>query len=633
MNSPEYSMMKRNRLRGWNTWNSRSVTSHVLLPDGFAISLGFKEWGMGDTWQPRYLPEVLVGRSGEHEEKVHPGAHAYDGSYTDLRVSWRGVEFRVRSATDRDDIVLLVTPIKNRTKPVTVTIESGLLWNRPGVLRLEGESLVAELPERTVRVRATAATVFDPNVGAKTPYLAVPLAAEFGVSTGAERSLDEIRAVVARRAAGHEAHKARYGELADAYDAMQTCLAWDTIYEPRKDRMVSPVSRIWNNTWGGYVLFCWDTYFGAIIASLDDREIAYGNAIEITREKTPDGFVPNFAGDDNFWSRDRSQPPVGTLAVRELYRRYREEWLLREVFDDLLVWNRWWDAHRQVAEGLLAWGSDPYEPVFGAKSEWEGVGDTHGGALESGLDNSPMYDDVPFDEERHVMLLADVGLTSLYAMDCAFLAEIADVLGKSGEAAELRERVSRYEAGIATLWNDELGIFCNRRADTGEFSTRLSPTNFYALLTDVPTTLQARRMIDEHFYNPDEFWGDWIMPSIARNDPAFPEQRYWRGKIWAPLNYLVYLGLRRHDLNDARRDLAEKSADLLLREWREHGHVHENYTATTGIGCDKPDSDRFYHWGGLLGLIPLIEAGFVEGPETPLSAGSAASRQTGKSSG
>ena len=25
-----------------------------------------------------------------------------------------------------------------------------------------------------------------------------------------------------------------------------------------------------------------------------------------------------------------------------------------------------------------------------------------------------------------------------------------------------------------------------------------------------------------HFYNPEEFWGDWIIPSISRNDPDFP---------------------------------------------------------------------------------------------------------------
>jgi len=34
------------------------------------------------------------------------------------------------------------------------------------------------------------------------------------------------------------------------------------------------------------------------------------------------------------------------------------------------------------------------------------------------------------------------------------------------------------------------------------------------------------------------------MPSIERQDSAFWDQIYWRGRIWAPQIYLVYAGLR-----------------------------------------------------------------------------------------
>lgn len=39
-----------------------------------------------------------------------------------------------------------------------------------------------------------------------------------------------------------------------------------------------------------------------------------------------------------------------------------------------------------------------------------------------------------------------------------------------------------------------------------------------------------------------------------------------------------------------------------------HRHVHENYHGDTGDGCGVGNSDPFYHWGGLLGLIPIMEA-------------------------
>lgn len=80
----------------------------------------------------------------------------------------------------------------------------------------------------------------------------------------------------------------------------------------------------------------------------------------------------------------------------------------------------------------------------------------------------------------------------------------------------------------------------------------------------------------------------------------------------------MYLSLRRYDLPQARTDLAEKSKQLLLKEWLERGHVYKNYSADTGIGCDKHNSDAFYHWGGLLGLIAFIEKGYLGEPESPL---------------
>jgi hypothetical protein len=73
------------------------------------------------------------------------------------------------------------------------------------------------------------------------------------------------------------------------------------------------------------------------------------------------------------------------------------------------------------------------------------------------------------------------------------------------------------------------------------------------------------------------------------------------------MNYLVYLGLRNYDQAAARKELAEKSLNLFLKEWKKNGHVHENYNATLGVGDDVMSSDRFYHWGALLGLIAYME--------------------------
>jgi putative isomerase len=218
-----------------------------------------------------------------------------------------------------------------------------------------------------------------------------------------------------------------------------------------------------------------------------------------------------------------------------------------------------------------------------------------------------MYDTVTYNAQSHVLEFADVGLMSMYVADCDALAIIADALGKVAEAKELRERATRYRAKLSTLWDEKAGIFLNKDLHTGQFSLRLSPTNFYPLLARAATPAQADLMIKKHLLNPEEFWGERVIPSIARDDPGFKDQNYWRGRIWGPTNYLVYQGLRNYDEPKVRQELAQKSMNLFLGEWSTKGHVHENYNAITGEGDDVAHSDRYYHWGALLAFIQYQE--------------------------
>ena len=79
------------------------------------------------------------------------------------------------------------------------------------------------------------------------------------------------------------------------------------------------------------------------------------------------------------------------------------------------------------------------------------------------------------------------------------------------------------------------------------------------------------------------------------------------------MNFLAYMAMRRHGLTGACADLARKSRRLMMAEWREHGHIHENYNSETGSGCDVANSDKFYHWGALLAVIAMVEAGSLPG--------------------
>jgi putative isomerase len=609
--SSQYEQVQQRLVRGWNTWDVHSVATQVLLPEGLAIHVGMKH--NTTVWGDAFLQDALIGRLDKDAEKVTPGPHSWDGSYTRADFEWKGHKWRIESARDGDDLVMLVGPLASSSNSAllpSVVFSAGYLWNRPGAVVRKQESIEAVSAGHKVEIYCTCAregrnndnTYVDNPTGL--PGFSADLSALEGISTGRSRSVAEIGAAIEKQRAAYEQSIKAAGKNGPILDAIETTIGWDTIYDPEKNRVISPVSRVWSVGWGGYVLFDWDTFFAATLAGIGDKDLAYANALEILREETAQGFVPNYARSGNWKSSDRSEPPVGAITVLGLYEKFHDKWFLEDAFPPLMRWNRWWAEHRDI-QGYLAWGSD-------GKNQPENLDDdsrgTRAGAiLESGLDNSPMYDSSTYNEQSHVLEYADVGLMSMYIADCDALAKIADELGKAAEAKELKDRAARYRTKLATLWDDQAGIFLNKDLHTGQSNKRLSPTNFYPMLAHAATPDQAAAMIEKHLMNPKEFWGAWVIPSIERDDPAFNDQNYWRGRIWGPMNLLVYLGLANYEDAKARSAFAEKSYELFLKEWKENGHVHENYNATLGSGDDVANSDRFYHWGALLGYVEYLE--------------------------
>lgn len=588
---------------GWNTWNTRSVLSHVYMPDGLSLNLVIK-----NIQTHQVIRESLIGREDESLEDIHPGIKSYNGDYSELVWKQGKLDILIRSTVIGDDIIIHIEPRHDKLYSPLLSIEAAMLWNKQGLIYHEESCIKCKLEKKTFAIDTDGEKVEEYNNGALTPYITVKLDRPVSVWTGKKPA--ESIPVLLRKA--KETLISRWqcrGKNSEIYLAMNSIMAWNTIYEPEKEQICAPVSRVWNVQRGGYALFCWDMYLSAIMCMHENPELAMANIIAMTNEKTRLGFVPNVAAADGYKSYDKSQPPVGSLAVLELYKCWRNLDFTGQVFDDLLAWNRWWEKYRMTAGNVLCWGSNQEnasEPENRSAARARS-GCLEAAKLESGFDNSPMYDDVPYDSQTGCMLLADVGLTGLYILDCSCLMELAEILGRDMEYRELRQRIDKVKKGMETLWDEETGIYQNRRTDTGQFQRRLSPTSFYALFSDMVSPDRVERMIREHFYNPEEFFGEYMMPTIARNDSSFYEQDYWRGRIWAPVNYLVYLALQNHRLQEPCGELANKSVDLFLKEWQEHGHVHENYNAVTGYGCGMPRSDKFYHWGALLGYIYLKE--------------------------
>jgi hypothetical protein len=404
------------------------------------------------------------------------------------------------------------------------------------------------------------------------------------------------------------------GWLADVPAAINDQLEWSEVYTPERKRAYITVSRAWAKENNSAPDFLWDSFFSALLVCQEDERKAFALVRDITSWQNDQGmfsqygqWVPN----PNNWifpvAWGHTQYPVGALATAKIYLRRPNREFLAEIYPGLLKWHRWWFADRGDGQpwrdgnqnGLLELGSNypqeiPYE-------------DRQQTAYFESHDDSPEWWHVaPYNEKTNTIELDTVERNCMYAMDASVLAWMARELGRDAEAATLeREHASMAERINRLLWDSSRSTYANRRwvpKDDNWFMPQIAPDIFLSLLGRVVPS-ERSESLRKIFHDPTKFAGEWILPTISRDDPMFPRQHYWRGKVWAPINWLVYQGFKIYEWDQEARLLAESSAKMFLRPWRERGECYENFLATTGEGS----SDPHYTWGAMMVLVALEE--------------------------
>jgi putative isomerase len=390
------------------------------------------------------------------------------------------------------------------------------------------------------------------------------------------------------------------GPLAAARDI----IAWNTVWDPINKRPYTSCSRNWDlEKFGGFGLWLTDTAVSALILSLFDQDQVRENIDALIAGQTPQGNFPALLTGNDAWL-DRSHPPIVSLILWLIYRMTGSRPLIAQAYGPLVQNHRWWwrsrDGNRnQILEyGSSAAGSGLY------------IGTKLAAKNESFMDNSPIHDEASWVEQSRTLDCEDVGLNSLIALDAEMLGHIAEALGRDEEAAAHQAVAEAQRRRVSShFWDHRRGIFANRLWN-GKFVRSVSPTSFFPLLIGAATPAQVKSLL-RHLSSPKSFGGRWGVPSVARSDPAFSDNVYWRGRIWPILNWLVWLGLKRNGLVHAAETLRKKSHDLFAASWRSR-LAPENFSAVTGKGLDQPDTDPFYSWTALLPLMSLAELSDVD---------------------
>ena len=392
----------------------------------------------------------------------------------------------------------------------------------------------------------------------------------------------------------------------------------------------------------------WDSAFIAVGLAHYDLERAKTEIRSLLAGQWRNGMIPhiifnsNTAGyfpDPHSWQIARSpdapasiltsgitQPPMITIAVRDIVRRENRVDFAREVFPALLAYHNWFHHERDPrGEGLVSI-IHPWESGMDNSPRWLEVLD------QIKLEKRPDYqreDDtlVPPDErptnadyDRFIFLMdlardlnynqekifanspfvvQDVLLNSvLFCADDA-LRELAALIGEATERVEQWMRMTRL-AFQSRLWNDADALFYDFDQRGGRVIRENTIAALIPLYAGLATKAQADRLV-KHLLNPEEYAPDTTttlrVPTASKSSNYFAPRGYWRGPIWVNMNWFLIHGLERYGYVDLARAIRADTLTLV-----ERSGFHEYFDPRTGEG----DGSDMFSWSAAL-VIDLVE--------------------------
>jgi putative isomerase len=301
-------------------------------------------------------------------------------------------------------------------------------------------------------------------------------------------------------------------------------------------------------------LWLWDSAMHALAYRHVDPELARNQIRAMQACQLPDGMLPDAVYDEGIIAEidhpicaEVTKPPILAWAALKLHETDPDLEFLQEIYVPLVRWNAWWFSMNDDDVDGLAQYNHPYS---------------------SGLDDSPLWD--------HGMPVESPDLNTYLCVQMGSLASIAEALGMDAEGAMWRRRAQAIvRRMIQDFWDEESGLFwalCEEQP-----VPVVTPFNLYPLWTgQLPATIRDRLIA--HLTDPDKFWGEIVIPTVARNDPHFDPETMWRGPVWVNINYFFIEALRQVGEEALARTLREKTLDLVMSQ----PSIYEYYNSETG---------------------------------------------------
>lgn len=369
----------------------------------------------------------------------------------------------------------------------------------------------------------------------------------------------------------------------------------------------------------------WDSALVALGFAAFDMHRAWTEIETLMKAQWDDGMVPHivfwkddtgyFPGHDQWGSTGTpptsgiTQPPVAATIVRALYERSGEKERAGVLVDKLERWHAWFASARDPqGQGLVAI-VHPWESGRDNLPDWDAplshVDTSHVGHYQRRdtqhvhADQRPLkseYDKymalVQFGREnawdadiiaRHnPFWVADVGVNAILLRAERDLAAMARELGKRQIARQATARAERLASGMERLWSEELGGYVSLDLRRHEKARTLSAGTLLPLYGGGVRPERARLLADTL-----KRWSDnvrYLVPSFDPYEAQFDAVRYWRGPVWAIVNWMIAAGLRDAGMVDLAEAVRRDTRRLI-----ENAGFYESFDPLTGRGCGGGD--------------------------------------------
>ncbi len=318
-----------------------------------------------------------------------------------------------------------------------------------------------------------------------------------------------------------------------------------------------------------------------------------------------------------------TQPPLLATVVRMIHSRTPIPDFVAEVYQPLLAWHRWLHTARDADGTGLACLIHPWESGTDDSPRWLRAmaaitpvdvppfrrGDTrHVAAAERPFDAD--YDrfihliDVfrrnRYDPQallaRSPFLVQDVLFNAILYRADEDLFALARELGEP--TGEIEGWMARVRANFdAHFWNETAGLYYDYDVRAAAPIAVNVATTFLPLYAGLADARQARRLVEGHLENPDEYAVNDIvryrLTTTSQGEPAWDARRYWRGPVWIILNWLAADGLRRYSYDELAAALDRDSLALMSQSG-----FREYYDPRDGAGLGSTE----FSWSAALAL-------------------------------